>query len=664
MNIPPTRGRRPKPADHSGDTSLDALLDGTANSTHNTPHHDRTHHPAGVAAAVAPAAVEVTPRLVRVGDGYAATLVVTGYPAEVGPAWLEPLLAWPGRLDVALHIDPLPAPIAATRLRNQRARLESSRRADTTRGKLVDPYVEAAADDAADLAERLARGVAKLFRVALYCTVHARTETELVEACAQVKAAAASTLLEVQPATWRQLQGWTTTLPLATDSVAMPRTMDTAALAAAFPLASPDLPAPLPGDPPTDGGVLYGLNPDSGGVVWWDRWAQENHNSVVVARSGAGKSYLVKVEVLRSLYAGVRVEVVDPEDEYLRLAHAVGGTVVRLGAPGVRINPLDLPAGDGRPDVLTRRGLFLHTFVGVLLGQALPPAERAALDRAILAAYRHAGITADPRTHHRPAPLLRDLAHELAADPVPAAAELAARLAPWVDGSFKDLFDGPTTETPAGHLVVWSLRHLPDELRTVGTLLALDHIWREVDLPPQYRGTVGSAGDAVGSQRRLVVVDEAWLLLRDGEGARFLFRMSKAARKRSTGLTVVTQDASDVLGTDLGQAVVANAATQILLRQAPQAIDAVGDAFGLTAGERRLLLTARRGFGLLVSGSDRCAFEVVASDAEHVLSTTDPNDLIDDDLEAAPDGERPDSADMELFDDVAEQHRDRSGNQS
>lgn len=576
----------------------------------------------------------MTPRFVRVGDGYAATLVVTGYPAEVGSAWLEPLLAWPGRLDVALHIEPLPAPVAATRLRNQRARLESSRRADTTRGKLVDPYVEAAADDAAELAERLARGVAKLFRVALYCTVHARTETELVEACAQVKAAAASTLLEVQPATWRQLQGWTTTLPLATDSVAMPRTMDTAALAAAFPLASPDLPAPLPGDPPADGGVLYGLNPDSGGIVWWDRWAQENHNSVIVARSGAGKSYLVKVEVLRSLYAGVRVEVIDPEDEYLRLAHAVGGTVVRLGAPGVRINPLDLPAGDGRPDVLTRRGLFLHTFIGVLLGHAPPPAERAALDRAILAVYRHAGITADPRTHSRTAPLLRDLAAELAADPATAAADLAARLAPWIDGSFKDLFDGPTTETPNGHLVVWSLRHLPDELRTIGTLLALDHIWREVDLPPQYRhpgtsdpvtsntGTSEHAGRAVASQRRLVVVDEAWLLLRDGEGARFLFRMSKAARKRNAGLTVVTQDASDVLGTDLGQAVVANAATQILLRQAPQAIDAVGDAFGLTAGERRLLLTARRGFGLLVSGSNRTAFEVVASDAEHVLATT------------------------------------------
>jgi type IV secretory pathway VirB4 component len=569
--------------------------------------------PAGLAATVAPASIEVTPRMLRVGDGYAATLVVTGYPAEVGPAWLEPLLSWPGRLDLALHIDPLPAPVAAARLRSQRARFESSRRADTQRGKLPDPAVDAAADDAADLADRLARGAATLFRVGLYLTVHARTERELLDACAQVKAAAASTLLEVQPATWRHLAGWATTLPLATDALSMRRTMDTQALAAAFPLASADLPAALPGEDLPSGGVLYGLNPDSQGIVWWDRWAQENYNSVVLARSGAGKSYFVKLEILRTLYQQVQVSVIDPEDEYGRLADAVGGTVVRLGLAGVRVNPLDLPVGDTRPDVLTRRGLFLHTLIAVLLGHQPPPVERAVLDRAILAVYRSAGITADPATQHRPAPLLRDLTATLQNDGDDAARQLAARLAPWVDGSFKDLFDGPTTTRPDGHLVVWSLRHLPDELRTVGTLLALDSIWRQVDLPRTPRSVSSPPA------RRLVVVDEAWLLLRDGEGARFLFRMAKAARKRHAGLTVVTQDVADVLGTDLGLAVVANAATQILLKQAPQAIDAVGDAFGLTGGERRLLLAARTGRGLLICGTNRTSFEVISSDAEHLM---------------------------------------------
>jgi type IV secretory pathway VirB4 component len=308
---------------------------------------------------------------------------------------------------------------------------------------------------------------------------------------------------------------------------------------------------------------------------------------------------------------------------------------VRLGASGVTFNPLDLPAGDRRPDVLTRRGLFLHTLIAVLLGSSggsadvLTTAMKAALDRAILDVYRRAGITADPRTHHRPAPLLRDLTSCLDPDDDPAAKELAARLAPWTHGSFKDLFAQPTSTHPEGHLVVWSLRHLPDELRTVGTLLALDHIWRTVDLPPQYRS------NSSPELRRLVVVDEAWQLLRDGEGANFLFRMSKAARKRNAGLTIATQDAADVLATDLGRAVVSNAATQVLFKQAPQAIDTVGDAFGLTSEERRRLLSARVGRGLLISGTTRTGFEVVASDREHALATTRPGDLaaLDDDVD-------------------------------
>ncbi|MEV8504522.1 DUF87 domain-containing protein [Actinoplanes sp. NPDC051475] len=580
---------------------------------------DATDVSGAVAATIAPASVEVTPRFLRVGDGYTATLIVTGYPAEVGPAWLEPLLSWPGRLDLALHIDPLPAPLAATQLRKQRARLESTRRAGAARAALSDPYADAAADDAANLAERLARGQAKLFRVAVYATVHARTELELATACAQVKAAAASTLLDVQPATWRHLAGWSSTLPLATDGLRLPRIMDTQALAASFPFASPDLPAPLPGEPATTGGVLYGVNPDSTGIVWWNRFAQDNYNSVVLARSGAGKSYFVKLEALRHLYQGVQVSIIDPEDEYLRLADAVGGTVVRLGAQGVRVNPFELPVADTRPGALTRRGLFLHTVIAVLLGQAPPPAEKAALDRAIVEVYRKAGITADPATHRRRAPLLKDLAAVLAADSDKAAAQLAARLAPWVSGSFSQLFDGASTTRTDGHLVVWSLRQLPDELRTIGTLLALDAIWRQVDTP-----------NADGSTpRRLVIVDEAWLLMRDGEGAKFLFRLAKAGRKRNTGLTVITQDAADVLATDLGRAVVANAATQILLRQAPQAIDAVGDAFTLTAGERRLLLAARRGHGLLICGTSRTRFEVVASTTEHELANTTPVELLD-----------------------------------
>jgi hypothetical protein len=584
------------------------------------------------AAAVGPDGVDVGARRLRLGAGFAATFAVAGYPATVAAPWLEPILSWPGRLDVAVHIEPVRPDAAATQLRRARAKLESSRRLDADAGRLGDPGVDAAAVDAADLADRVARGAAKLFRVGVYVTVHAATEEMLVEACAQVQAAAGSVLLRLEPVTHRQLQGWTSTLPLANDTIRIRRTLDTGALAAAFPLASPDLPAPLPGDPPATGGVLYGVNLASAGVIVWDRWSQDNHNSVVLARSGAGKSYLVKLEVLRNLYDGVHVAVVDPEDEYTRLARAVGGTVVQLGAPGVRLNPLDLPAGDRRPGALTRRGLFLHTVVAVLAAGTnagttvqggLSPAETAALDGAILNTYHQVGITADPATWDTPAPLLADLAATLTAADDPAAKTLAARLAPWTTGSFSGLFDGPTTTRPEGHLVVWSLRHLPDEVKTVGTLLALDSIWRAIDRPTTARRQHPSEHPGgARRRRRLVVVDEAWTMLRAPSAATWLFKMAKAARKRDAGLAVITQDAADVLGTDLGQAVVANAATQILMRQAPQAIDTVAAAFGLTDAERGVLLAARQGEALLVSGSARVHLEVVASAEEHLLATS------------------------------------------
>ncbi|WP_225918311.1 VirB4 family type IV secretion system protein [Actinocatenispora comari] len=559
----------------------------------------------------APAGVEVTGRHLAVGDGYATTLVVTGYPAEVGPHWLEPLLTWPGRLDVALHIDPVAPALAAQQLRRRRARLESARSIAASRGKLPNPVAEAAADDAADLAERVARGGTRLFRLGLYLTVHAATLPELQDAAAQVKALASSLLLDTAPATWRQLQGWCTTLPLGDDALGMTRVIDTDALAASFPLSSPELPGPLPGEP-AGGGVLYGVTLDSPGVVWWDRFAQDNHNAIVLARSGAGKSYLIKLETLRWLTQGATAVIIDPEDEYRDLAGQVGGTLIGLGEPGVRINPLEIPPTERRRDALTRRCLFCHTVVAVLVGETPPPAERAALDRAVAAAYAAAGITHDPRTWRRPAPLLADVATQLTADSDEAAHTLAARLAPFTTGSFSELFDGPSSHRPDGHLVVWSLRALPDELRPIATLLVLDAIWRGVDVTE------------TGRPPMLVTVDEAWNLLQNEHGARFLYRLSKAIRKRGGGLSVVTQDVGDVLSTELGRAVVSNAATQILLRQAPQAIDQVADTFDLTDGEKQLLLACRRGEGLLVAGTDRVAFQAVASPAEDRLCRTDP----------------------------------------
>ncbi|GAA1961969.1 VirB4 family type IV secretion system protein [Kitasatospora viridis] len=557
-----------------------------------------------------PDSVQVEARLLAAGDLLAATLLVTGYPAEVGPGWLEPLLGYPGRLDVSLHIEPVPPAVAADRLRRQRARLESSRRAGAGRGRLDDPETEAAAQDAAELAWRVARGEGRLFRVGLYLTVHAADRAQLAEELSAVRAIAESMLLRCEPATWRAVQGWTSCLPFGVDRLDAKRTFDTAALAACFPFSSPDLPG---GEPSQVGPVLLGLNSTGDGLVLWDRFAQENHNSVTLARSGAGKSYLAKLEALRLLYRGVQVLVIDPEDEYARLADAVGGTTVRLGAEGVRINPFDL-APEDEGDRLTHRALFLHGFVSVLLGGPLDAADRAVLDSAILAAYRAAGITADPRTHTRPAPLLADLARSLAETSDPAGPRLAQRLAPYVSGSHRQLFDGPSTQATGGHLTVFSLRAVPEELKGAATMLTLDAAWRAVT-------------DARERRPRLVVIDEAWLLMREEQGARFLYRMAKSVRKRWAGLSVITQDAADLLATDLGRAVVANSATQVLLQQAPQAIGAVAESFGLSAGEAGFLLAAGQGQALLCAGPGRrAAFGCVASPAEHRLVSSDPRE--------------------------------------
>ncbi|MBY8855367.1 PrgI family protein [Nocardia sp. CA2R105] len=578
----------------------------------------------------APESLTIGARHLQVGSDFVATIAVTGYPREVTPGWLSPLAAFGGRVDIALHIEPIDPHLAAMRLRRQLARLESSMASAAVNNRVGDPAVEVAAEDAAALSAQLARGESRLFRAGLYLTVHATSEDELTAQVTALRTLAASLLIDTCPLTYRAVEGWTATLPLGLDPVRLHRTFDSHALAAAVPFASAQLP---PTDPVsvTPAGVLYGRD-GAAGLLFHDRFgpAMHNHNEVILGRSGSGKSYLAKTSILRSLYRGIETIVIDPEDEYAALCEALGGTHIRLGAPGVCLNPFDLdihvgPSGHrtATADALLRRKLHLHTVIAVLLGEQTP-AQRAALDTAVTATYLAAGITHDPATWVRAAPTLSMLRDQLAATGSPVTADLAAGLAPYVgQGAFAGLLDGASTHHPAGALTVYSLRELPEELKTIGTLLALDATWRRVSDPSLRRP-------------RAVVVDEAWLLMRQPAGASFLARLAKSARKYFVGLTVATQDAADVLATDLGKAIVANSATQVLLRQAPQSIDQIGDAFSLSDGERRFLLSADRGQGLLATGAhQRTVFGTVASLAEHQLATTSPEyDLPDTDEQA------------------------------
>lgn len=562
-------------------------------------------------AGFAPEALTVRARHLELGDEHVASLAVIGYPREVGSGWLAPLLTHPGRVDVSLHVEPIDPATAATRLKRQLAKLEAGRRHIAEHGRLTDPQAEAATEDAYELSARLARGEAKLFRLGLGLTVHGHDAEHLATEVAAVRALCASLLLDARPTTYRALQGWISCLPLGLDQIRLRRTVDTQAIAAAFPFASPDLPS-------GPSGVLYGRNLGSQGLVHHDRFACDNHNSVVLGRSGGGKSYLVKLEALRSLYRGVDVAVIDPEGEYTRLADAVGGTRIALGADAVTLNPLDLPittGPDGRrhaaPDALTRHSLALHTVLDTLLGAELSADERAVADTAIATAYQRAGITQDPRTWIRPAPLLTDLAAALAEHRA-TGADLAARLRPFTEGAFSGLFTAPTSTRPEGHFVVFTLRDLPDELKPIGTLLTLETIWRRITHP-------------AARTPRLIIVDEAWLLMAQPSGAKFLWRLAKAARKHWAGLAFVSQDVGDVLGSELGKAIANNSATQILTRQAPQAIDEVAAAFQLSDGERHFLLAAEQGRGLLTIGAaHRVAFQTVASDEEDILCQTSP----------------------------------------
>jgi hypothetical protein len=603
-----------------------------------------------------PSQVEVAPRAVCVDGRWAATLVVVGLPREVFPGWLEPLSSYPAPLEVALHIDSVAPDVAARQLRRQLARLESSRHGDAHSGRLIDPHTSAAAADAHELSERLARAETRLHRVGIAITVHAEQPVELGEHVRAVRALAASLLIDARPTTFRALAGWSTTLPIAVDGLGQRRAMDTDAAAAMFPFASPDLPAADPLSAATPDGILYGHNIATHALVIHDRFRQPNYNAVVLAASGAGKSYLVKLETLRGLYRGIEAVIIDPEDEYAALAETVGGTHVRLGAPGVRVNPFDLPGHtphtDHQPpdptttpppargaeavqsgesdDVLTRRALFVHSILAVLLG-SLSAGEAALLDVAIHAAYARAGITFDPATWTRPAPLLGDLAAALTELGDPLGAQLATRLTPYVSGSFSGLFTGPSSHPPSTHLTVYSLRALPEQLLGVGTLLALDATWRTIANPHTRRP-------------RVVVVDEAWLLLAHPAGASFLLRLAKASRKHWCGLTLITQDAGDVLSSDLGRAVVSNAATTFLLRTAPAAAERVAAAYHLSDGERDFLTSAEVGAGLLLAGSARVALRSHASDVEDWVITTDPRALAERPHPERSDPERSDPA--------------------
>ena len=564
---------------------------------------------------LAPAAVEVARDHLQLEYQYARVLVVVGYPRTVVPGWLTPLLDFEHPIEVSLHVHPLETGSIVKLLSQKLVQLQSSRLVDVRAGRLADPEREVAFEDAERLRDALQRGEERVFSVSLYVLLRAASRRALDDLTRRVETTLDGMLAHSRVAILEQERAFRACLPTARDELLVYRNLDTSSLVTTFPFTSSSL--------SMERGVLYGVASRSQSPVIVDPFdaSLENANMAVFAMAGAGKSYFVKLMALRNLLAGVDFLVVDPENEYAGVCRAADGQFVRLASTSTHhLNPFDLPAelsgaADG-VDPLAEQVTAVVGLVNVMLterGAGLNQYERSVLDRAAYDAYAARGITPDPATHARPAPWLADLQAALAAIDNDVAAGLSARLRRYVSGSLAGgLFAGPTNVELNRRLVVFNIQMLEEELRPVAMHLIANFVWNRVRRE---------------RRPRLLVIDEAWSLLRYAEGGDFVSGMARRARKYYLGLVTITQDVADFVRSEHGRAVLINAAMKLLLKQDATTVDAVTEAFQLTLEERQYLLGANKGEGLLFARGMRLPLSIEASPAEHRLATTAPREL-------------------------------------
>lgn len=556
---------------------------------------------------IAPPAIEVDFDHLTIGDQFVRTLFVAGYPRYVSANWLEPLISFNHTLDVALYVYPSKSEEILDNLKRKVGEMEATIQSDLKRGRVIEPSIQVALEDALSLQQELAKGSERFFQFGLYVTIPAKTIEELNKTTKQVEATLGSLMIVTKKAVLQMEEGFKTTLPMGQDRLMITRNMDTTSLATTFPFTTSELTA--------NEGVLYGINEGNESLVIFDRFTLENANTVVFGKSGSGKSYMVKLEVIRSLMFDTEVIIIDPENEYEALTTALGGEYTRFEFGGkMKINPFDLTvlkdAGEEEND-LNQKILSLHGFFRVVMGK-LTPTEDAVLDRALVLTYKQKGITPDPATQGKEPPLMEDLYKVLIGMEEPTAGGLADRIEKFVRGSLVGIFDQQSNMEITNHLTVFSIRDLEDELRPIAMYLVLDFIWTKI------RKSI---------KRRVLIVDEAWYLMKYPDSAQFLNSIAKRSRKYYLGLTTITQDVEDFLAGDLGKTIIQNSSMQVLLKQSTAAIDRVAEIFYLSEGEKHLLLSSDIGQGLLFAGPAHAAIRVIASQEEHALATTKPQEL-------------------------------------
>ncbi len=568
---------------------------------------------------IAPSSFEVTSSYLHLGDMFVRTLFVTTYPRYVGMGWGAPIINYNSTIDIAMYFYPIKPEVILKQLRNKVGVLEAQLNSDNEKGKPRDPMRETALRDAEQLRDDLTQGIEHFFQFAFYVTLYANSAEELDKRTEEIEAIFGQKLIFSKRGFYQIEQGFNSTLPLLNDELAITFNMNTSPIASSYPFISSDV--------TSNNGILYGINRHNNSLILFDRFSLQNANSVVFATSGAGKSYAVKLEILRSMMMGVDVIVIDPEMEYRQLSDAVGGTYINVSlASDSKVNPFDLPRAKGdetsvddilRSAVITLKGL-LRIMIGKPMGEkgtlSFTPEEDSLLDRALLESYAKRDITPDLTTLEGIAdyPILEDLLQVLQG--MNGGDNLVARLEKYTSGTFSGLLNSPTTVEMRNQLVIFSVRDLEDELRAMAIYTIVNYIW-----------------NVVRSERkkRILVIDEAWWLMQNEDSAKFIFALVKRARKYYLGVTTITQDVNDFLGSSYGQAIVTNSSLQLLMKQSPAGVDRIAETFQLTQSEKYLLLEAAVGEGIFFAGQKHAAIKIVASYTEDQIVTTNPQQLLE-----------------------------------
>lgn len=572
---------------------------------------------------IAPSSIEFSSSYFQIGTRYARTYYVFGYPREIRTGWLSSFVNIDEVVDLSLYVYPVESQVVLENLRKKVSQLEAGLQIDAEKGRVRDPAKQAAILDAEELRDKLQVGEEKFFRFGMYFTVYGNSLDELEFVSHKIESMLGQQLVFSKPASAQQEQGLNSTMPQFVDQLQIRRNMNTGAIGTSFPFTSADL--------SDDHGILYGINMHNSGLVIFDRFSLENGNSVVFAKSGAGKSFTVKLEALRSLMLGTEVFIIDPENEYERMCEAVGGAYVKLSLNSpTRINPFDLPLvidSEEADNALRSNLITLHGLLRLMMGgaqaqiaaagqggaiaPALTPSEEADLDAALLDTYAKAGITNDPLTHNSTPPTIHDL-YDTLLHMGGNGPQLAQRLRKYTTGTFSGIFSQQSNVDINNPFVVFNIRDLEDELRPVAMYIVLNYIWNKTK---------------TDQKRRMLVIDEAWQLMKYEDSANFMFSLAKRARKYNLGITTISQDVEDFMSSRLGRAIVANASMQVLLKQSVSAVDVLADVFKLTSEEKKRLSQFPVGQGLFFAGQNHVHIQIAASQTEMSLITTNPEQM-------------------------------------